>query len=575
MIERTETDGTTVHGPEFMNKTESAISLAEQTRALLVETRHRINAARQNSANRAEFFDYKPYTVTEEVVGERVARINEFNEENDAWSRVWHGESCNLDRQVEIAIYEEGKKRGAKTVRVLKIKCIDGRKPRPIEGEADSTKTEEAKIALDKIPSSGKIIPLQNEICLALEDLSMEPLEISLAHYDSYDVEHGCAAIKRLMNDADIFREELSGFLSIDEMELLLRAQERGLDEANLVLLELTNNRAFLNIRNEALKKAGLKEVERIAVPAMFDTRTMGMELRSPLLEEDPQTGKTILSPIEKREVLSTTPLANQLKDAERSINTANFPDFGALEHTFNTVEGFVDYSRKLTIMSIFLNDPQEPNKYIKTFYQRVIDFPEQLTQAAADIHDKVSDFIEKYFPDLSEEARRVLKYRFYRSIAHQYLTGLSEHKEHHPFSDHAEAYIATSEDANYPGKLVASKQSFRISCPDEQTGAKRTNIAASVMDGSQGLDQGKPHIWYVSTSIKKRDFDNRLSPDPKDHSEYQEAIKKNTRFLRGQMRQPLIKRRVYEGNLQPVPVLVDKDTNEVLEILTGQVVYI
>ena len=556
----------------FRNRVETITNpeaLQMKIKKLLVETRIRVLAARENPANKQEFLGYESYKVTVESIEERAAKVEEFNNENDAWCDVWHSEACSLDRQLELSIYNEGPKQ----VLPLKIKCIDGRKPRPIEGEADSTKTEEAKIALDKIPSTGEIIPLQDEICNVLSDLSIEPLEISLAHYDSHDNDHGCAAIKRLMTNVDIFKDELADFLSVEEMKLLIDARDRGLDEANLILLELTNNRAFLNIRNAALRNAGLPEVKRIAVAAMFDTRTMGMELRAPLLETDPETGKINLAPIEKRQVLSTTEIATQFKSKTEQINTPEFPDFGSLENTFNTLEGFQDYSRKLTIMSAIFYSPQDHNKYLESIYNKDLNISEELKQAALAVHDAVSSFIENHYSDLPEETRRVLKYRFYRSVAHQFLTGLSEYKHHHPFSDHEEMFISTSEDGNYPGKLDAQTQSFRISAPDQKIGASRTEIAASVMDAT-GVDNGQPHIWYVSTSITKEDYENYLSGDKRATQIFEEAEKKNARFLRSMLRQPAIRKRFYEGNLQPVPVLVDKDTNKVLTILDEQVVY-
>lgn len=461
-------------------KSNETLTLPEQVKLLVKLIDQRIRQAWNNPENEFKFLEYSKYTLTAEDLADREEKINQFNDENDLWSEIWHSQECRVDREIEKIIYGSGEK----PVKVFKVKCIDGRKPRPIEGEADSLKTEEGKIALDKIDSTGEIIPLQQEIITALQDLSYEPLEISLSHYDSSNDEHGCAAIRRLLNEKNrkILIEELGDFLSLEELKLLTEAQKMSFEEANIILHELTNNQAFLNVRNNALEKAGLPKIKRVAVAALFDTRTMGMELRTGLLDRDDE-GNLLLAPKEKHQTLSTTKLTNLLKEEIIGTTIDGLPEFGSFEENYNSKEGFKQYSRALTILSVILYDPDNFNHYLGQVYHRDFIISDQVKEAITKVHNEVVDFIYDNFADLSPNQRRILGFRFFRSISHQFLTGLSEYKNHHAFSDHEEQYISTSEDANYPGKLVASRQSFRINSPDPETGAKRDDIAASVMD--------------------------------------------------------------------------------------------
>lgn len=442
-------------------------------------------------------------------------RVLNFITDNNKMCSIWFSKECIEDRETEHNFYDP--------VRVYKVKCIDGRKPRGFEGDADSLKTEEALIALDKVRSTGELIPRQIEICAALSDTTVEPLEISLAHFDSSDSHHGCAAMQITLSNPN---EDVWSYLTDIEKSLVYQARRKGNEIANLVLLELTNCRAFTNFHNRVRSEQGKPILQRVGLVALFDTKTMGMELREPLINFENGIFLKDLSKIEK---ISSTDLALKLKKAKKQ----NLYEFGKYKTNFNKRESFKNYSRDL------------------------LNLTEKLF---ANYKEEIEQFIDKHYFDLTANQKKALIYRFLRSVAHQYLSGLAQ-ISNHPFSKHDERYGSVSKDADYPGKYILDYQTFRMSCPDEKTGAKRMAIAATVMD-STGIDKEKPHIFFISTA---------LDGSYKEH--YQEVINRNIDLFRSLAKDPQIRNRIDQGNILPVGVLVLK--GEVVEIVTQNHFYI
>lgn len=467
-----------------------------------------------------------PQTGFEQEASESFEKILNFIKDNNEMCDIWHSQECHEDRMEEAKFYGR--------VKVYKVKCIDGRKPRGFEGDADSLKTEEALIALDTVRSTGELIPRQVEICSALADPGVEPLEISLAHYDSKDIHHGCAAIQITLSNPD---EDVWNYLNSKEKSLVYSARASGNEISNLVLLELTNVRAFTNFHNRVREEAGVPPLKRVGLVALFDTRTMGMEVREPLIEN--KKGELKLKDLVKAEVISSTDLAKKLK----SDSSRKSIEYGKYKDNFHKKESFKDYSRALV----------------------------NLTEEFLKSEDKeIRAFIQKHYSDLTVGQQKALIYRFLRSVAHQYLSALADGPEYHPFSGHEEKYGSVSKDADYPGKYILDYQTFRMSCPDDKTAAKRMSIAATVMDAT-GVDKGKPHIFFISTAIPKEVYKNK---DQSAHqTSYQEVINRNMDLFRSLSKDPKIRDRIDQGNILPVGVLVAN--GEVVDIVEQDPLYL
>lgn len=477
------------------------MKLGENLKKYIFEVTKRIYQRKANLGLVDPDFDFSKEANTS------FERVFDFIKDNNKACSVWFSKECEEDRITEHKFYDP--------VRVYKVKCIDGRKPRGFEGDADSLKTEEALIALDKVRSTGELIPRQIEICAALSDTNVEPLEISLAHFDSNDPSHSCAAMQITLSNPN---EDVWNYLTDSEKNLVYKARRKGNHISNLVLLELTNSRAFTNFHNRIRLEAGVPILQRVGLVALFDTRTMGMEIREPLVKTE--NGALYLSDLDKIEMISSTTMALKLKANKK------LPAFAKYKQNFHKMASFKEYSRALIFLTAILFDNHR---------------------------SEIEVFINKYYFDLTKDQKKALIYRFFRSVAHQFLSGLAE-KSDHPFSKHGERYGSVSQDADYPGKYILDYQTFRMSCPDEKTGAKRMTIASSVMD-STDVDNGGPHIFFISTALENESKEN-----------FRDVINRNTDLFRSLIKDPLIRDRIDQGNILPVGVLVFK--GEVVDVV-------
>lgn len=487
----------------------------------------------------------KEATVAElnKLSAELYEKVLQFIEDNNEMCAIWHSPECKAAREIED-FYHGG-------VSIYEVDCIDGRLPRAYEGEADSMKTEKAQIALSCVESDKQLIPLQADICNVLSDTSLEPLEISRAHYDSTDPHHGCAAISMVLENLDNKEESVWQFLNPAEINLVTQARSFSNEEANLVLLELTNLRAFTNFHNDVRAEDNLALLPKAGVTVAYDTRTMGVELRSPLLRNDPTTQGLVYIEPTKRQVLKTADFANQLKGVLK--DNKDFPKFGAFRNKFTEPKEFKLYSQEVTRLAVALFDGT--------------------LQKAKIITKSVKSFLKTNYPDLSTLQQRALAFQLFRAISHQYLTGLSEYQKTHPFSDHGERFISISKDAaRMVGRYLTKYQTFQNSCPDVATGAKRCEISALVMDKTK-VDQDLIHVLFISTSISKDDFENRSDTNHK--QKYRRIINDHQELFRALISESRIKKRVTIGNILPVGVLLDSLTSEVLEVVEDNYLFI
>lgn len=490
----------------------------------------------------SEESDMKQYILSDEQIEKFSEKAIAFIEDSNEMSRMWHGEELTKLRMEEMKIQGPSP--------VYKIKCIDGRKPRGYEGEAHSLKSEKAQLALSRNKSTGQLIPLGADICVNLSDPTEEPVEMSLAHYDSVNSHQGCAAMGLVLKD---FLNNISStwqFLTPDEIRLIQSAADRSLAYSNLLLLELTNKTALDNIHNDYRLLQGYQPLKHVAITALFDTRTMGIELWTPLIiKNDTQLSLPEENDIKK---LSTTLLTRKYADMIAGLKNA--PKMGIFRDNFAHRSAFTEYSKSLVNLSRQLSDKSTP-----------------LTSTGNELFVEVADFISQYYPEYTPNQQQAIRYRIIRTIVHQYLTALHLAPEKHLYSDHGEKFISIAEDGNYPGKYLIEYQCFRMSGPDITTSARRLQISASVMD-SINVDQGQPHVAFFSTSISQSDYEHRN--DPLHNEKYKDARRESIKFYKGLMENTLFRSLVESKNTIPIPLLTIRETGEVVKVLSSNALY-
>ncbi len=474
--------------------------------------------------------DGTPVSALEEEAkgesGKFFAKVSEFIKSHQTMCQIWNSEELKELRKKEAAEYGD--------VHMMENNCIDGRIARAFKGEADVLQTEKAVIAVDKIQSDGEIIPRSPDVCSVLADISKEPLVLALAHFDSVHSSHGCAAIDLALKDPQGVVEKFWGYLTPSERDLVFQARSRSLEEANLVLLKLTTSRAVTNYTNDVRAEHGVAPLQRVSIVALYDTRRMGIIIKAPIFNLKELNNTVELAPSD-RDFISTTDFALELK----SKSGKDLAQYGSFSKNFTKQENFIEFASE--IVSIAL----------------------KLAHGEFGFREKVKEFLNEHYVDLTDSQKRALIYRFFRTVAHQYLTGLAEPKEYHPYSEHEERYISTSKDARFFGKYNVDTQSFIIHIPDRETGAKRINIGALVMDKTN-IDKGSPHALFMATSMRKDVFESR----EKEAKEYTESLNQNKAFFRETITVKGIVDKISMGNIVPIGLILDSSSGEILEIV-------
>ncbi|OGE32647.1 hypothetical protein A3D83_01500 [Candidatus Daviesbacteria bacterium RIFCSPHIGHO2_02_FULL_41_10] len=505
---------------EGLTSGEVRANLPEQLNRYLVNFKGRLRIVRPDLATRWLDSEVQDANLIKKILG--------FIGDNNEMCEVWYSERMQQARDKELE--SQG------PTHVFKIKCIDGRKPRGFEGPANSLKAEGGLLALKHDPTTRRPEPLSSEICIALSDSNADLLEMNVAHYDSTDPNHGCAAIGRVITDHSKGEESVWPFLSSHEKSLVIQAGGISHEYAGMVLMELTNSKALNEIHRRYMVCSDTQPIKQVAVTVLADTRTMGLELRVPLLKAG-QAGLELV-PANEQKVLSTAQLTH---DFETDLTrVSNFP-VGAFKETFNDKEHFVDYYEALVDLSAVLSKPEN---------------------GVSLLFEKVNSFIKENYPNLSSGQTQAFRYRVLRTVAHQYLTGL-HHPQDHPFSDHDEKFISIGPGTDYVGKYETDKQCFRMSGPDAKTATRRLVIAASVMDKTK-VDGEDPHIIFLCTPVRENG----------DAEEYQNAYADSATFYRSLMNKKIIRDLIRSKNILPVPVLISFETNKVLEVVSKNAIF-
>lgn len=338
-------------------------------------------------------------------------------------------------------------------------------------------------------------------------------LEIVTAHTSS-DPNHKCGKMTGLVDEAGLPRAIIDG-KALQAAEL--RAQ------------------AIENTYNEIRRSQGKEPQAQVAITAMIDTDTMGFILNY---------GKPdVLSSSDR--LMNTGLLANIHEDM---LSVAG--NFGSMKDTFAAKDKILEYSQKVEAITRYLMRTE--------------------TQRQDSVVKGIRSYIGIHFPNLTPSQRQALEFTFCRTMASQYVTGLSGERFNHPYNEHEEKYISVSPFGKSFGRHDYTQQSFGSTPKDRKDALNQVKIKLSIMSHHKGHDDAK--IIFVSNPIKR----GVLSyPDLQMSSTYAEIIDSNRAYYEYLYQDSELNKQIKERKLILVPLLVDEDTGEVLRIMDDSPLYI
>lgn len=333
-----------------------------------------------------------------------------------------------------------------------------------------------------------------------------ELFEVVTAH-TSLSTDHKCGAIQAGIDAGTYPKDKAPVDIALEE------ADKRR------VAIENTYNKLLKNSKKEPQKQ--------VAITALIDTDTMGFILN-----------------YGKPNELSTTKLLMErgLAEAIEFIAGEHIGGFGSMAGRFTETDSFIEYSKKVLAITKMLLEIDTPK----------IGFREYISQ-----------YLNTNFQKLSDSQKKALSFIIARTVASQYLTGLSKipesgHPEHN-FSEHQEDFMAVSLNGKTVGRFDIQQQAFGSSPSSIEDAISQTKTKLSILDKHRKNDD--PDILFVSNPIDRRIWEERnpmMEESRRDNAELYMALIKNKE----------IGKRVKQGKLVFVPVLVDQNTGAVLEIL-------
>lgn len=485
----------------------------------------------------------------EVLIEEAMAVINRNNEIAD----LLYGEQSDFPKLVEEKLTLMGN-----SIKIGLGFCVDGRFSTIfLAGRfASATEVPAGEIAVFRRDSDGALIPVSADLNMALKQTvdegepNHELLEIFFAHGSLSEPHRGCAAIgltltalQSQQSDLDnaqsdeieikeslARKAELEAVLSKQDIQAILIAPTP--EDANLLLLEKTSLKAVDNIYNIYRKQANQEEVKQVGVTAFYDSDTMGIVLN--YAKRD--TGN----------YLSTTELVNRYRQGLEQFDRGNLGYFGSEKDTFTKHATIVEFSRKiLNITKVLLN--------------KHIDYP--INQLGEQICQEINDKIKVMYPDLSLQQKQGLAFFIARTMAFQYLTGLSSFTDYpnYAFAKHLEEYLAVSMRGEFVGQFD-THQAFGYNAVDGKTAVDRTKIALAVMQKNNPKST-KPRLLFVCSSIAQEDAQSKNKSILR--------AKANNQILYKELRMdPTLATEIARGRLVLLPVLVEENTRKVLRIV-------
>lgn len=406
----------------------------------------------------------------------------------------------------------EEKKRLLGKIVIGFIFCIDGRIPSVFLGDrfAKFWEVPAGEISVVKRKSDGKIIPTSTDLGESLRrrvTSGMDLLEIVFAHTSLLDSHHGCGAmaVKRKQGKLD-----------------------QGLtnEEANLKILKEKTIPALTNLYNDFRSQKGFEPLKRVGIAALYDTDSFGVILNFDKREE----GKS----------LSTTDLTNNFKESiTESLIKENLV-FGAYKHKFHDL------------------------KYISVFFSNLLKVIKKLStdKKFSKLQNILNDYINLYYGDLTPNQKKAFRFFLTRSVALQYLTGLSSSNKKnidHPFAEHGETYMAVSIRGATIGKYDPEDQGFSSTPADSESAINNIKTKMSIMNNSKE-NRKKPYLLFICNLLGEADLkdNNRV---------LQRAMATNAELLKDIILDAELGAMVRKAQIIPVPVLIAEETGEVLKI--------
>jgi len=455
----------------------------------------------QNFLNLGKVFEYKR---PEEKDKRRILTIIE---RNDKVAGLLNS------KEYQVILTQENALKGSCKVGV--VLCIDGRVP-IIHQFGRTLNVWEVAGSLINLKNDGKNIDslLFNEILKgfiqSMGDNNRDLLEIVTAH-TSLSTNHKCGAIQAGIDDGTYDKSH--------------RPVDIALEEAD------KRTMAIENTYNQLLENKNKKKLDQVALTALINTDTMGFILN-----------------YDKKNELSTTKLLNSgLDKAIENITGEMVGSFGSMRNTFTNTDYFLDYSERILQITenlLTINDL----KFLGNInYQ-----------------DYITNYIDQNYGKLTPDQKKALQFTIARTIAIQYLTGLSKLPESgqpdHPFSEHDENYMAIAPNGKAVGRFDIEEQVFSSNPSGIENGINEIHTKLSLLDKHR-KKKSDPDILFVSNPIDKRIWTEKNQMG-------QEIRRDSAELYLALMNDNKIRDRVKKGSLIIVPVLVDQEMGEVLEIL-------
>lgn len=431
-------------------------------------------------------------------------RIMKIIERNNLVSEV-------LDHPSFKAIVQ-GKAELAGKVVIGFVFCIDGRIPSIFLGDrfAKYWEVPAGEIGVVKRKSDGKIIPSSTDLGESLRrrvTTGKDLLEIVFAHTSLIDPHHGCGAMAA---------KRAAGKLNAKFSN----------EVANLKILEEVTVPAVTTLYNDMRIQKGFEPLKKVGIAALYDTDTFGVILNY----DRKQAGKS----------LSTTELTNEYRESM----TENFVNenlvFGAYKQKFHDL------------------------KYLTIFFSNLFKVTKALIQDRkfASLQVTLKDYIDTNYADLTANQKKGLRFFLTRTIALQYLTGLSASNKKnidHPFAEHGEEYMAVSVRGATIGKYDPESQGFSSTPADSDSAISNIKTKISIM--SKSNDSKKPqYLLFICNLLNQADLqdNNRV---------LKRAMVTNAELLRDIMEDTELGDMVRKASIIPVPILIAEESGEVLKI--------
>lgn len=296
--------------------------------------------------------------------------------------------------------------------------------------------------------------------------------------------------------------------------------QKEFVGDQNTVALREAQKRTGLIEKkyNEILTAKGKSPQSKVAITAMIDTDTMGL----------------ILNFGQNEKQLSTTELTTELKSKISLISDVGH--FGSMKETFADPTSFIDYSKRVLKITRYLMENE-------------VNETESVTK-------RISGYISENYPDLTQKQQKALLFTICRTIANQYVTGLASQKEFgHPYMEHSEDYMAIG--PSKPFGRFDMKQSFGSAPARREEMLFHVKTKISLLEAH---NKERPFILFVSTPIdvnilKKR---NATLVGAEDAAKV---------YFKELFNDLFIKQKIKDGSLVIIPVLVDEENGNVIEV--------